>query len=124
MQSHVSDIKKSPDLINEIKPGDAVFHPRNYTRCPVLGTLREHSFFRFSGFRIVLLTAPSHRFRQWHLAVFVPGYGGGSATASNRLPCLLIWNAYGVSVFSNLFPIQMNALWALRNCVEIKCTVP
>ncbi len=39
-----------------------------------------------SGFRIDLLTAPSHPYRQWRYAVFVPGYSGGSATDFNRLP--------------------------------------
>lgn len=42
---------------------------------------------RSSGSRIGLLTAPSHRSpRQWHVAAFVPGYSGGSATDSHRLP--------------------------------------
>ena len=34
---------------------------------------------RFSDSRIVLLTAPSHSAKeQWHDAVFVPGYSGGT----------------------------------------------
>jgi len=61
----------------------------NCLRRPFLETQRaQKRFFRSSGFRIVLLAAPSHRFRQWHIAAFVPGYGGGSATEFNRLPCL------------------------------------
>lgn len=40
---------------------------------------------RYSGFRIVLLAAPSH-LATVALAAFVPGYSGGTVTDSHRLP--------------------------------------
>jgi hypothetical protein len=44
-------------------------------------------FGRSSGFRFNLLTAPSHpNLGQWQHAAFVPGYSGGTATDSHRLP--------------------------------------
>jgi hypothetical protein len=68
--------------------GDAVFHPRQRISCSAHSAERMANMiaFRSSGFRITLLAAPSHPCEQWHSAAFVPGYGGGSATASNRLP--------------------------------------
>jgi hypothetical protein len=78
--------KKSPDPANAAKSGDAVFHPRCFAKAPNPRGATQLFLFRSSGFRIVLLTAPSHPFGQWQSAVFVPGYGGGSATDFNRLP--------------------------------------
>ncbi|OPY62454.1 MAG: hypothetical protein A4E57_03982 [Syntrophorhabdaceae bacterium PtaU1.Bin034] len=45
---------------------------------------------RSSGFRIILLAASSHPALSGNsdmAAAFIPGYGGGSATDSHRLPC-------------------------------------
>jgi hypothetical protein len=82
------DQKKSPDLADVAKSGDAVFHPRLSSAADAHSAKRRENTiaFRSSGFRIMLLAAPSHLFRQWHSAAFVPGYGGGSATDFNRLP--------------------------------------
>jgi len=43
---------------------------------------------RFSGFRICLLSAPSHQVstRQWHIAEFVPDHSGGTAPDFNGIP--------------------------------------
>jgi hypothetical protein len=43
---------------------------------------------RSSGFRITLLTAPSHPDlpEKWHHAVFVPDHSGGSTTDFHRFP--------------------------------------
>jgi type III secretory pathway component EscS len=43
---------------------------------------------RSSGFRIRLLTAPSHLAltRQWHGAAFVPDYSGGTTPEFNGIP--------------------------------------
>ena len=77
--------KKSPDPTSE--PGDAVFHPRFLSYCPYpRGKALQTMTSRSSGFRIILLAAPSHPLGQWNLSAFVPGYGGGSATAFHRLP--------------------------------------
>ncbi|CAI2718579.1 protein of unknown function [Nitrospina watsonii] len=40
---------------------------------------------RLSGFRIVLLPAPSRSLEQWQDAGVVPGYSGGTATDLHRL---------------------------------------
>ena len=56
-----------------IRVGDSVFNPLlfNATLPQTTGERRHFSHsVRFSGFRISLLTAPSHLFRQWHLRGF------------------------------------------------------
>ncbi|OPY62451.1 MAG: hypothetical protein A4E57_03979 [Syntrophorhabdaceae bacterium PtaU1.Bin034] len=66
-----SEIKKRPSLYH----GEQVYEIR----------LR-----RSSGFRIILLAASSHPALSGNsdmAAAFIPGYGGGSATDSHRLPC-------------------------------------
>ena len=40
----------------------------------------------YSGFRVILLAAPSRPWGQWHIAAFVTGYSGASAADSHRLP--------------------------------------
>jgi hypothetical protein len=66
--------------------GDVVFHPQCFCKSTLSAKWDAEYIFRSSGFRIVLLAAPSHPSGQWRVAVFVPGYGGGSATDFNRLP--------------------------------------
>ena len=85
---------------NKKNPRAWSYRPNPGTPFLILGFIRgihssEYNAYkllsRSSGFRIVLLAAPSHRYRQWRIsldiAAFVPGYGGGFATAFNRLPC-------------------------------------
>jgi hypothetical protein len=44
---------------------------------------------RSSGFRIILVFAPSHLIntKQWHPANFVPDYSGGTAPGLHGIPC-------------------------------------
>ena len=54
-------------------------------RREVVGVRNRH-LGRSSGYRIDLLAAPSQAERSVAIAVFVPGYSGGTATESHRLP--------------------------------------
>jgi hypothetical protein len=80
--------KKTPNSGYMPEAGDAVFHPHYGIGWRAHSTERRANTItcRYSDFRIILLAAPSHPFGQWHVAVFVPGYGGGSVTDFNRLP--------------------------------------
>lgn len=60
---------------------------RDQVSHPVDRTSRQSVSGRSSGFRIVRLTAPSRAIHSTvALAAFVPGYSGGTATESHRLP--------------------------------------
>ena len=73
----------------DTRSGDAVFHSRKiYFAQPLSAKGGKSSSItsRSSGFRIILQAAPSHLYKQWLAAAFVPGYGGGPATELHRLP--------------------------------------
>jgi len=70
-------------------PGDFPFFVLNVPGLTIfLDGLRPNPAGRYSGFRIVLPTAPSQGFNapQWQCAVFVLGYSGGPTPVSNRIP--------------------------------------
>jgi len=74
-----------------VKQRDATIDPRvrvekqRFVRREVVG-VRNRRLGRSSGYRITLLTAPSQAKSSVAIAVVVPGYSGGTATDSHRLP--------------------------------------
>jgi hypothetical protein len=83
--------KKNPrHQVFQPEAGDAVFHPRKYRlQHPVHEAQSKHVVLQV--FRLpdhpTCRAFPSHS-DSGFIAVLVSGYGGGSATDFNRLPCL------------------------------------